>query len=1231
MKILKLRLLNLNSLVGEWEIDFTAPPFTREGIFAITGPTGAGKSTILDALCLALYGQTPRLGRITKSANQIMSRQAGECLAEATFSTRAGGYRCCWYQHRARKKPGGELQNPRHEIVETATGRPLSTKLREVVELVTEVTGLDFEQFTRSMLLAQGGFALFLKARPDERSPILEQLTGTEIYSRISQAVHERRSAELKKLERLGAALENLAPLAEEAAAELRRRLEEKRAAAAARERELKELDRTLARLERLAELEKEQRELELEQRKWRQESAAFAADELRRQRAARAQALAAFFEPVRLGREQLQKLAAALAEGRDGLPASAAAVRAAAERLQRAERERDGAEKGRRELARLLLEVRALDQALRAQAAEMSARERELNDRERELQRHRNEREEKSRSAETKRGELAELREKLSASAADAGLPEALSGIRERGAALKELEQRCREREKAAAEAALKLAEAQRERRREVSAREAVAGALRELEQALEEKRGALSELLGERPLAGWRAELDRLQARERLLERAQTELSRLQDSEQELSALVEHAAELQRQGGHLARELAQVRERLAAQAREEELTAENLRLKQRIASFAEARRELSPGKPCPLCGALEHPFAADPDPAGGRPDAERLRILREKLEKTRMQLLSLTAEEARRDSEREQAANRRRSLEQELAELREGCAARLRELAFTDDAGSALPAARVAAELEATQRRRQETAARIARAEIGERELEERLQAREEARKRLAESEKSELAAELRERQAAREKARLEQESAELRQRLAAARADYAAVIGGFGFPEPTAEMVGEIESELARRRELWLSRRQRETELEQELAGLAGDIQRLTELEKVGRTERERKLEDLAVRRREYARQAAERRELFGERDPDREEEVAGQAVADADARVAEARRRHQQEERELDRRRTRIAELVKEQVRVREELAAAEKVFAERLREEGFRDEADFLAARLPAAERAALDRAAAALERRRTALETRERELAKRRAALAREQETGGDNGHSRDELARLRAAREAELQELQREIGARQRQLEENEELLRQQAERRAALAAQERECRRWNLLHELIGSADGKKFRNFAQGLTFRSLIAQANRRLVEITDRYLLVQSEAHPLELDVIDSWQGGEIRSTRNLSGGESFIISLALALGLSRMAGRRIRIDSLFLDEGFGTLDEEALEAALEALAGLQQSGKLIGIISHVPALKERIAVRIEVIPIAGGRSRIAGPGCKQIP
>ncbi|MBF0266197.1 MAG: AAA family ATPase, partial [Gammaproteobacteria bacterium] len=205
MKILKLRFKNLNSLYGEWNIDFTSPEYLSNGIFAIIGPTGSGKSTILDAICLALYGTTPRLGKITKSANGIMSRQTGECFAEVVFESSDGTYKCHWAQHRARKQADGNLAESKHEISDEISGNLLESKKRDVAQVIEQKTGMDFERFTRSILLAQGGFDTFLKADPDQRAPILEQITGTEIYSEISIRVHERQRSEKEKLDKLQA------------------------------------------------------------------------------------------------------------------------------------------------------------------------------------------------------------------------------------------------------------------------------------------------------------------------------------------------------------------------------------------------------------------------------------------------------------------------------------------------------------------------------------------------------------------------------------------------------------------------------------------------------------------------------------------------------------------------------------------------------------------------------------------------------------------------------------------------------------------------------------------------------------------------------------------------------------------------------------------------------------------------------------------------------------------
>jgi exonuclease SbcC len=178
-------------------------------------------------------------------------------------------------------------------------------------------------------------------------------------------------------------------------------------------------------------------------------------------------------------------------------------------------------------------------------------------------------------------------------------------------------------------------------------------------------------------------------------------------------------------------------------------------------------------------------------------------------------------------------------------------------------------------------------------------------------------------------------------------------------------------------------------------------------------------------------------------------------------------------------------------------------------------------------------------------------------------------------------------------------------------------------AEIKAILDARRDKARVWGQLDELIGSADGAKFRRFAQSLTLNHLIQRANQHLADLHPRYELQRAPGGDLVLQVIDHHMADEIRGVHNLSGGERFLVSLALALGLASMASSRgVKVESLFIDEGFGALDSTSLAMAVSVLEQLQATGRQVGVISHVDELKERIAVKVEVIPVGGGRSLV---------
>jgi exonuclease SbcC len=228
---------------------------------------------------------------------------------------------------------------------------------------------------------------------------------------------------------------------------------------------------------------------------------------------------------------------------------------------------------------------------------------------------------------------------------------------------------------------------------------------------------------------------------------------------------------------------------------------------------------------------------------------------------------------------------------------------------------------------------------------------------------------------------------------------------------------------------------------------------------------------------------------------------------------------------------------------------------------------------------------------------------------------------AREHEAAGRPAHSPEEIAAALSDSEVGHTKASEEFIEASAVLINDDQSRSRMAEIQVTLDARREKARVWGQLDELIGSADGAKFRRFAQSLTLNHLIQLANRHLADLHPRYELQRAPGGDLVLQVIDHHMADEVRGVHNLSGGERFLVSLALALGLASMASSRgVKVESLFIDEGFGALDSVSLAMAVSVLEQLQATGRRVGVISHVDELKERIAVKVEVIPAGGGRS-----------
>ncbi|MBF0460707.1 MAG: AAA family ATPase [Magnetococcales bacterium] len=1223
MRILRIRFKNLNSLASEWQIDLTHPTFVANGIFAIIGPTGAGKTTILDALCLALYGRTPRLNKVTKGNNEILSRRTSDCFAEVTFATQAGRFRCHWSQRRARQKVDGELQAPKHELADADSGQILESQLRGVAERIEAVTGMDFDRFTRSMLLAQGDFAAFLQAAPDERAPILEQITGTAIYSQISVQVHERRAAEYKQLELLRAALGGLTLLKEEDEQQLHLSLALKRQQETERTRQVAQTQQAMVWLDGLAQLEQALQQIEAQKQDWQARQAAFAPERTQLHRATQALELAGDYAGLTALRQaqtaDRHQQEHSLAE----VPARTNAVQQAAAGLQQASTERDQHKARQQEMAIVIQQARGLDLLLRERDGPIRVTTATVAEQEKALGALRTQQDEAVRIQAHTQKTLADLTQTQVATQADATLVEHLAFIRGRFDLLHTLHGQRQEQDQTVQAARQRVMATQTRENQCIAQQTARQRDLAASQERFTQTQSALQAMLGAQDLTAWRHRLADLQTRQAVLDKTGAAVIQRAESRHALEALSAQQTVLQAEWHTKATHLETLRERQATLEQQRQLLETQLFLLQKIQTYEEARQQLQDDAPCPLCGATQHPFAAGNIPV---PDetARALGQVRLDLQAVGQAVTQGGIRQAALNQDLAHQATRQQELTDRMTAaailIQQGC----QNLAETGT--DPVPEVQWPILQQENARQLQETIQTVHAAETLEKTGATLRGALEKTSESLRVAERAVLEAAHQKALAEQALLQADQAAQTLASRFQQALAETQQAVAVYGMATLTMADLERVWAALTARRDQWVARQKESLALGQQMAELEIKMHHRHEQIQAATAEWTQQKERLVGLRREWDDLQQQRYAVFGSRQPDQEEKQLAVAVEAADQRLDLARQAVNGATQALGLLHNRLAALEQAITARTAPLHQAEEAFLARLGLFGLVDEADYRAACLPEEMRKALLQRAQQLTDEQTELAARAQDKATQWTIEREKQVTN----QSRADLDLALTTLVAEQRTLQQEIGGIGQRLSENEHLKQRLHEHTQAVAAQQRECQRWDALHLLIGSSDGKKYRNFAQGLTFERMVRDANRQLQKLTDRYLLIRDPVQPLDLNVIDTYQAGEMRSTKNLSGGESFIVSLALALGLSQMASQNIRVDSLFLDEGFGTLDEESLDTALETLAGLQQEGKLIGIISHVPALQDRIDARIEVIPQTGGRSTLSGPGCDRV-
>ena len=1173
MKIKKLEFCNINSLAGEWTIDFESSAFANKGMFCIAGPTGSGKTSILDAICLGLYGRTPRIDNITGSSNEVMTYGAKDCYSKVTFECNGIVYSARWEQCRTRtgnlKQYAWQLKNETEDSLEESL-----SKQSNIEEKITGVIGLDFGQFTKSMMLAQGEFKKFLECTENERAAILEKLTGDKFYRKIAVAVHrlfETADAAVRDVEKQ---MGGVSLLREEELAELNAKID---GAKSVRD----ELNASLERWGKICSWYESSRDIgkRLNEAKDALVNVERRRDEFepKRKRLSRAllahdiETLFAEFDSIR---KTLAEMEQELGKNEKKVPEAQSKLEKATESSRQKKQDLEKLKMDYSENESLWEKVSSLDGDIR------NARQKV---------------DETKNSVAGFLDEVKELKDSIVASE---------SQIIELSRLLKEAEDYIATHQKdESIDAELSLLKSQvtdwKSKNRDC------ATLLKKVDEARAEiQKFDAGQLERNRNLQMLREYLE--------THRADADLVNV------LPEMNGFAANAERHHG----EFTQLQQEIGAKQKKIEETTNTLdEIQKSLASLQneketiiqedipvvveELRRNLKPGEACPVCGSLEHRSCEEN--AKVENGANRLNDFAGKLRKI--------------NAEIEEAQRRRDSLEGERSRDEEEVRGKtLKAEAETKAETESLAA--LNAKLESWKKT---VTLETARSVLQE------LQTLKEAylqNKALAETLQNEV------NQAAVRRAGLElavktaqsdsekamKEVDELSRKIETALATW--------FSNVRMEDVDALLLELERKRDDWKKAKDSHAEYGKKLEvenssksqnqkNLSLAQQRLDETKRLQESQQD-----------EWNRLAAERTRIFGEKSVEEERDKAREQRELAEKQAEEARGEEQKcrdEKNALD---ASIVDLNDRIAKAKPDMSQKQAAFTEGLASKNFADENEFVAAQLPELERKKLQDEQKQVDDDLISAKTAVKSYGDQQADLQAKR----DFDETEEVAIQKRDVSKSQLEELNQNLGTWMEQKKADDSSRQKYRTMQSELEMLKEKRTDWEQMQRWFNgndnrTGDGNKFVKFIQTITLRNLLKVANVYLRDMFPRYEMVAKEGS-LDIQLVDHDNSDAVRPICNISGGEGFLVSLSLALGISSLASRNVSIDSMFLDEGFGTLDSKMLQDTVVVLQKMQQEkGKLLGVITHLDLVKDEIGTRIDVTP-RGGRSVLSGAGVR---
>lgn len=1194
MKILSIRLKNLASIAGEHFIDFECDPLANAGLIAVVGKTGAGKSTILDAMCLALFNKIPRLKEsdgklldvdgselLTNSPLTVLRRGTGHGFAELCFVAQdQKHYQARWEIKRARENASGKLQSVQRSLKCLTDGVVVADKTKAVESHIQQITQLSFEQFTRAVLLAQSEVTAFLKARDTERGELLEYLTNSSIFAKIGQLAFEKTREITNQRKQLENVLGHIEIRSDEEVAELQAQFQQLQQQVQQLENERNQLKQQQQWFEQQQKLKSE---VIFKQQQHETQLNAHAGLATDRQLL---EQLDIFSEirPVAFQQQQIQKtlqqLELQLQQKQQDFSRFTSAFEQEKVRYTQAETALQQFQNFELQHQDELNQVRKYVQErdyiaedykkTKSRLAHVETQQQPLLQQQQQLEQH-------IQNLSTQQATcLEQLQHSAHFSVLDKGLH----------AHVQQLEQFIQHYQKV----------------------ENTLGNIQQAQVKLEQDKNLIAQLITqfgspqqiESRLEQKQAQKEQLLTQLNQLDVIQQKLQHYFQLKNEASALKQTLGALQHQSQQLEQNTQKAESEFQA-AKTEREKLQHILQQQRLLhaeNVEHLRAELKQGEACLVCGSTEHPYRDDESQVSKALFALQQQQEQQALQQeqqcfqqwqhTQQQFTQLQSEQKQQQNALQQAQNKLNTQQQELQHY-------LAQTQIQLDLNVAQPELEVYLQglsTQSTQTKQQ---------------LEQELQ-------QLSQASKQQLHLN----QAVQNTAYQLENVQQLQQQIQHIVDCLEINEKTLWLEQPLRQSQQVVQHLKQRLQQLdhadGLSKQQQHStqqlnlfisnlnalntqhaELTQQLQDIAKKGQQNSEaanqliLAMAGSTELKAKewLHQHDQQRQQVQHQYQQLKQNF---------ELARQNFEQHKNELEQLKAQHQHNQHALTQCNNEINAWLTQHTQF-EELQLSQLLAISSTQEQQIR---------------LTLQNAERVLSEAAYALKTAQQQLNEHQQQQPEIQQ---------EQLSELIQVNQDKMQQQLEQRDQYKVQLELHQQNLAKQKQFAEQIQQIQQQEHRWNKISSLIGDSKGKDFRDLAQQYNLDILLEYANQQLAMLSQRYTLKRLD-NSLSLAIIDHDMDGEIRSVASLSGGESFLTALAISLAIANMASGSMKIESLFIDEGFGTLDASSLHMVMNALDQLQSQGRKVILISHIQEMHERIPVQIQVQPVGSGSSRI---------